>query len=133
MHLKDSYKKIQKQDAFSNKEECSALPIATVMDSIGVGARPSGCPAFRVRRGRCSPWPDMMRHDGSRASGYPPDLHAFSTVWGRPTASAVEAWAHSPAALPSGSGDPRGKAVQVGRMRPNGLDRTCMAKPLCDR
>src|SRR5215831_15823727 len=42
-------------------------------------------------------------YDGSRASGYPPDLHAFSTVWGRSTASAVEAWAHSPAALPSGS------------------------------
>ena len=45
----------------------------------------------------------MTSYDGSRASGYPPDLHAFSTVWGRPTASAVETWAHSPAALPFGS------------------------------
>jgi hypothetical protein len=103
MHLKDPYKNNQIRNAFSNKEECKALPIATVMDIIGVGSHPSECPAFRVRRGRCSPCPDMTRYDGSRASGYPPDLHTFSAVWGLPTAAAVEAWAHSPAALPSGS------------------------------
>src|SRR5215831_7018707 len=74
----------------------------------------------------------MTRYGGSRASGYPPDLHAFSTVWGRPTASAVEAWAHSPAALPSGSmGRAASRASRADAAEEG--DGTCIAKSPCDR
>lgn len=38
---------------------------------------PPLCPAFRVRRGERATGVDTTRHDGSRASGYPPDFVSF--------------------------------------------------------
>jgi hypothetical protein len=46
-------------------------------------------PAFRVRRGRRAAGVDTTRHDGSRASGYPPDFVSFRRRAGALSAGAA--------------------------------------------
>lgn len=46
-------------------------------------------PAFRVRRGERSTGVDTTRHDGSRASGYPPDFVSFRRRAGALSAGAA--------------------------------------------
>ena len=71
------------QNAFSIKEGTGIQPSLSVkMHSSSLGNNPSLHPAFRVRRGSFSKCAAMTRYDGSRASGYPPDLVPFSPTAG---------------------------------------------------
>jgi hypothetical protein len=78
------------------------------------GDDPTLRPAFRVRRGTRPVFGSMTRHDGSRASGYPPDVVSFRRCAGAPADCVRLRWGSGVLALRTRWSEPFGKPTRSG-------------------
>jgi hypothetical protein len=92
------------------RQSCCNQVLSNTSDRDTARLHPPLRPAFRVRRGQRSTGVDMTRYVRPRASGSPPDLHAFSAPSGD-CADIVRSGNHS--GLVSGASSPSSSRVRA--------------------